>query len=140
MSEVEIEVEETNLEELVKTYLTIRNERERIEAEWKAKNDELLADMRALESQMLVTCNENNASSIKTGSGTVIRKLNERFTVADGDVFRKFVLQEGAVELFESRIHQGNFKEFIAERKDDGLPPGVNVMREFGIVVRKPSN
>ena len=45
-----------------------------------------------------------------------------------------------AVELFESRIHQGNFKEFIAERKDDGLPPGVNVMREFGIVVRKPSN
>jgi hypothetical protein len=140
MSEVEIEVEETNLEELVKTYLTIRNERERIEAEWKAKNDELLVDMRALESQMLVTCNENNASSIKTGSGTVIRKLNERFTVADGDVFRKFVLQEGAVELFESRIHQGNFKEFIAERKDDGLPPGVNVMREFGIVVRKPSN
>jgi len=140
MSENEIEVEETNLEELVKTYLTIRNERERIEAEWKAKNDELLADMRALESQMLVTCNENNASSIKTGSGTVIRKLNERFTVADGDVFRKFVLQEGAVELFESRIHQGNFKEFIAERKADGLPPGVNVMREFGIVVRKPSN
>jgi hypothetical protein len=140
MSEVEIEIEETNLEELVKTYLTIRNERERIEAEWKAKNDELLADMRALENQMLVTCNENNASSIKTGSGTVIRKLNERFTVADGDVFRKFVLQEGAVELFESRIHQGNFKEFIAERKDDGLPPGVNVMREFGIVVRKPSN
>jgi hypothetical protein len=140
MSENEIEVEETNLEELVKTYLTIRNERERIEAEWKAKNDELLVDMRALESQMLVTCNENNASSIKTGSGTVIRKLNERFTVADGDVFRKFVLQEGAVELFESRIHQGNFKEFIAERKDDGLPPGVNVMREFGIVVRKPSN
>ena len=139
MSEVEVE-EEMNLEELVKTYLTIRGERERIEAEWKAKDDELRTDLKALEGQMLVTCNENNASSIKTGSGTVIRKLNEGFTVADGDVFRKFVLQEGAVELFESRIHQGNFKEFIAERKDDGLPPGVNVMREFGIVVRKPSN
>ena len=131
--------EETNLEELVKVYLTIRNERERIEAEWKVKDDELRADLKSLESQMLVTCNENNASSIKTGSGTVIRKLTERYTVADGDVFRKFVLQEGAVDLFESRIHQGNFKEFIAERKDDGLPPGVNVMREFGIVVRKPS-
>jgi hypothetical protein len=129
-----------NLEELVKVYLTIRSEREKIESEWKAKDDELRADLKSLESQMLVTCNENNASSIKTGSGTVIRKLNERYTVADGDVFRKFVLQEGAVDLFESRIHQGNFKEFISERKDDGLPPGVNVMREFGIVVRKPSN
>ena len=139
MSEFTVE-DETNLEELVKIYLTIRNEREKIEAEWKARNDEIVADLKALESRMLVTCNENNASSIKTGSGTVIRKLNERYTVADGDVFRKFVLQEGAVELFESRIHQGNFKEFITERKDDGLPPGVNVMREFGIVVRKPSN
>jgi hypothetical protein len=139
MSEFTVE-DETNLEELVKIYLTIRNEREKIEAEWKARNDEIVADLKALESRMLVTCNENNASSIKTGSGTVIRKLNERYTVADGDVFRKFVLQEGAVDLFESRIHQGNFKEFIAERKDDGLPPGVNVMREFGIVVRKPSN
>jgi hypothetical protein len=139
MSEIEVE-EDMNLEELVKVYLTIRSERERIEAEWKAKDDELRTDLKSLESQMLVTCNENNASSIKTGSGTVIRKLNERYTVADGDVFRKFVLQEGAVDLFESRIHQGNFKEFISERKDDGLPPGVNVMREFGIVVRKPSN
>jgi hypothetical protein len=45
-----------------------------------------------------------------------------------------------APELFEGRIHQGNFKEFIADRKDEGLPPGVNVMREFTIVVRKPSN
>ena len=132
--------EDMNLGELVKAYLTIRNERARIESEWKEKDDELLSDLKALESQMLITCNENNASSIKTESGTVIRKLNERYTVADGDVFRKFVLQEGAVELFESRIHQGNFKEFIAERKGDGLPPGVNVMREFGIVVRKPSN
>jgi len=139
MSEVTVD-EEMNLEELVKVYLTIRSERERIEAEWKAKDDELRTDLKSLESQMLVTCNENNASSIKTGSGTVIRKLNERYTVADGDVFRKFVLQEGAVDLFESRIHQGNFKEFITEHKDDGLPPGVNVMREFGIVVRKPSN
>ena len=139
MSAVE-EIEDTKLDELVKVYLTIRGERERIEAEWKVKDDELRGDLKALESQMLVTCNENNASSIKTGSGTVIRKLNERYTVADGDVFRKFVLQEGAVELFESRIHQGNFKEFISGRKDEGLPPGVNVMREFGIVVRKPSN
>jgi len=40
----------------------------------------------------------------------------------------------------DRRIHQGNFKEFIAERQEDGLPPGVNVMREFGIVVRKPAS
>ena len=138
MSETTVE-DEVNLEELVKIYLTIRNERERIEAEWKVKDDELRGDLKALESQMLVTCNENNASSIKTKKGTVIRKLNERYTVADGDAFRRFVMENGVPELFEQRIAQTNFKEFIAERKGDGLPPGVNVMREFTIVVRKPS-
>jgi hypothetical protein len=44
-----------------------------------------------------------------------------------------------AVELFEGRIHQGNFKQFMSEHEGEGLPPGVNVMREFGVTVRKPS-
>jgi hypothetical protein len=131
---------ELNLEELVKIYLTIRNERDRIEAQWELENKELEGEMAVLERRMLVVCNENNASSIRTESGTIIRKLSERYTVADGEVFRKFVLENEAVDLFEARIHQGNFKEFISERKDAGLPPGVNVMREFGITVRKPSN
>ena len=135
MSEVATE----NLGELVKIYLTIRNERERVEAEWKTKDAEFKADLFALEQQMMVTCNEANAKSINTEYGTVMRRLNERFTVSDGDSFRKFVMENHVPELFEARIHQGNFKEFITERKDDGLPPGVNVMREFTIVVRKPS-
>lgn len=129
-----------NFEELVKIYLTIRTEKERVEAEWKVQNDALVADMNVLAGQMMDACNKNNVSSMRTDSGTVIRKLTERYTVSDGDGFRKFVLQNGLVDLLESRIHQGNFKEFITEHKDDGLPPGVNVMREFSIVVRKPSN
>jgi predicted DNA binding protein len=129
-----------NFEELVKIYLTIRTEKERVEAEWKAQNAALVADMDVLAGQMMEACNRNNVSSMRTSSGTVVRKLTERYTVSDGDSFRKFVLQNGLVDLFEARIHQGNFKEFITEHKDDGLPPGVNVMREFSIVVRKPSN
>lgn len=139
----EVEIDDANVDknigELVKIYLTIRNERERIEAEWKVKDSELKADLASIEQQMMITCNEQNAKSIRTDYGTVMRRLNERYTVADGDSFRKFVMTNGVPELLESRIHQGNFKEFIAEHKDEGLPPGVNVMREFTIVVRKPS-
>lgn len=136
MSEVEAP---KKLDELVNIYLTIRNERERIEAEWKVKDNELKADLATLEQEMMIVCNETNAKSINTPYGTVMRRLNERYTVADGDSFRKFVMENEVPELFEGRIHQTNFKEFIADRKADGLPPGVNVMREFTIVVRKPS-
>jgi hypothetical protein len=130
----------SNLDELVKIYLTIRSEREKIESEWKTKDQEFKNEQTLLEQQMLGVCNESNATSIKTEAGTVIKSLKERFTLSDRDSFNKFVRENDAVELFEARLHQGNFKEFMAEHADEGLPPGVNVMREFTIVVRKPTS
>ena len=129
----------SDMEELVKTYLTIRNERDRIEAEYKDQDAALKAEMATLEQAMLSGCNEIKADSIKTPHGTIIKSLKERFTCSDRDNFNKFVLEHGAVELFESRLHQGNFKEFMSERHHEGLPPGVNVMREFTITVKKPT-
>lgn len=129
----------SNMEELVKAYLTIRNERDRIESEYKQKDADLKSEMVVLEQAMLAGCNEINADSIKTPQGTVMKQLKERFTCSDRDNFNKFVVEHGAVELFEGRIHQGNFKEFMSGRREDGLPPGVNVMREFAITVRKPT-
>ena len=129
-----------NLEEMVTDYLNLRSKREVLLADYEGKDAELKEAMKNIEVEMLSLCNETNADSIKTQHGTVIRKLNERFYCNDWDNFKDFVLENQAVELLERRIHQGNFKEFIAERQEDGLPPGVNVMREFGIVVRKPAS
>ena len=129
-----------DMNELVKAYLTIRNEREKIESEYKERDMQLQADMAILEREMLSGCNEMKVESLRTDSGTVIKSLKERFTCADRDNFNKFILETGAVELFESRLHQGNFKEFMSERHHEGLPPGVNVMREFTITVRKPTS
>jgi hypothetical protein len=134
------ETTELKLDDLVNVYLTIRNEREKLKASWEVKDGELEQDMKSLEQSMLTVCNDTNASSIRTESGTVIRSLKERFTTNDWDNFKKFVLDNEAIDLLERRIHQGNFKEFMAEHQGEGLPPGVNVMREFTIVVRKPSN
>jgi len=134
------ETTELKLDDLVNVYLTIRNEREKLKTSWEVKDGELEQDMKSLEQSMLTVCNDTNASSIRTESGTVIRSLKERFTTNDWDNFKKFVLDNEAIDLLERRIHQGNFKEFMAEHQGEGLPPGVNVMREFTIVVRKPSN
>ena len=35
--------------------------------------------------------------------------------MSDRDSFNKFVREHDVVELFEARLHQGNFKEFMAE-------------------------
>ena len=104
------------------------------------KDKEFENDLAILGQQMLTVCNDTNATSIKTKEGRVVKKLNERYTISDGDSFRKFVMENEAPELFEARISQSNFKQFIAERQQDGLPPGVNVMREFVVTVYKPTS
>ena len=129
----------SNMEELVKAYLTIRNERDRIEAEFKEQTANLKEEMTILEQALLAGCNEMQVESLRTNSGTVIKQLKERFTCADRDNFNKFVLETGAVDLFAAHLHQTNFKEFMNERRGEGLPPGVNVMREFTITVKKPT-
>ena len=129
-----------NTEELVQAYVSIREERARILREYEAKDAELKSDIEQLKVILLSVCNEVKADSIKTAHGTVMRKLNERFFCNDWDSFRTFVMENDAVELLERRIHQGNFKQFMSTHKGDGLPPGVNAMREFDIPGRKPSS
>ena len=126
-----------NTDELVEAYLLIRSQRERLAREYEAEDNALKEDMAKLEAVMLEMCNSVNADSIKTRHGTVMRKLNERFFCQDWENFYKFVLDNEAVQLLERRIHQGNFKEFMKDHDGDGLPPGVNVMREYGVSVRK---
>jgi hypothetical protein len=126
-----------NTEELVEAYLAIRNERDKLLKEYETQDAALKEDMAKIETTLLSVCNEISADSIKTSHGTVMRGLKERFYCGDWGNFYKFVLENGAVELLERRIHQGNFKDFMKAYEGDGLPPGVNVMREFGITVRK---
>lgn len=128
-----------NTDELVSAYLALRGERDSIRQSYEAKDEAIKADMSVIEQALLAICNDTNATSIKTNKGTVIRKLNERFFCSDWDNFREFIMSHQAVDLLERRIHQGNFKQFMSENEQDGLPPGVNVMREFGVTVRKPT-
>ena len=128
-----------NAEMLVETYLTLRRERERIKTDYESRDEGLKTDMEKIEAALLEICNATNTNGLKTVHGTVTRQIKDRYFCTDWDNFKKFVETEGSIDLLERRIHQRNFKEFMSERKDQGLPPGVNALREYDIVVRKAS-
>ena len=127
------------MDELVDAYLSIRTERERISTLFDEQDRALKSDMAEIEQMMLGVCNEVGADSIKTPQGTVMRSLKERAICNDWDNFKEFVLERGLIDLLERRVHQGNFKECMSQHQDAGLPPGINLMREFGVTVRKVS-
>jgi hypothetical protein len=128
-----------NTEELVSAYIGLRNERSALKDSYEEADNKLKADMEKLEQTMLEICNDIGADSVKTAYGTMMRRVNERFYCTDWDNFKNYVLENEAVDLLERRIHQGNFKEHMTQIDGQGLPPGVNVMREYGITVRKAS-
>jgi hypothetical protein len=119
--------------------LTIRSERENIARQFEAKDAELETELRAIEQVLLNACNEIQAESIRTGSGTIVKSLKESYVCGDWNNFKEFIMENQAIELLQQRIHQSNFKEFVNGRKEEGLPPGISTMREFTITVKKPT-
>ena len=124
-------------EKLVKTYIAIRDERNKLAREYDTKDKDLANDLISIEQALLSSCNEIGADSMRTEFGTVIKSTRENFVCGDWDNFKKFVLENEAVELLQQRIHQSNFKEFLSGREDEGLPPGISTMREFKITVKE---
>jgi hypothetical protein len=131
---------EMKLDDLVQTYLTIRNERTTLKNQWEIRDGELKTDLEQLEQAMLAACNEINADSIRTGSGTIIKSLKENYICSDWDNFKQFIVDNNALDLLQQRISQTNFKEFMNANIDNGLPPGISTMREVTVTVRKPTS
>ena len=125
---------------LVKAYLAIRLERDKLAKKYQQEDSELKDQMNRLESAMLETCDDIGAETLRTESGTIIKTLKENYICGDWDNFKTYVLENQALELLQQRISQTNFKEFLSTREEEGLPPGISTMREFKITVRKPTS
>ena len=119
--------------------MILRRERERVAFEFKMTDEKLRDAQAEIEAKLLALCTEHNVDSMRTKNGTVMRSIKSRVHVLDWDAFYDYVLENKAPQLLQKRVHESNFEEFMSERRQDGLPPGVNVAREYSITVRKPS-
>ena len=131
---------DVKVESLVSTYLTIRREREKLAKKYEHEDAVFKEQMDRLEEAMLATCNEIGAETLRTEHGTIIKTLKENYVCGDWDNFKKYIIENDALELLQQRLSQTNFKEFLSTRGEEGLPPGISTMREFKISVRKPTN
>jgi hypothetical protein len=135
-SEVATEEGAPTLEQLTKVYIKIRDSRRALEQTFKAEDEKLQEQIRAIEEQMLDICKKFNASSIKTQAGTVIRSVKSRYWTNDWDSMYQFIRENSAFGLLERRLHQTHMKQFLDENPDLS-PIGLNVDKEYPVVVRR---
>ena len=136
MSEENEVAERPDLDRLTSIYLKIRDKRSELKREFENQDKDLEEQQKMLAEQMLESCKELGADSIKTPHGTIIRSVKSKYWTGDWDSMYRFIKEHDAFGLLEKRLHQTNMKAFLHENPDV-MPMGLNVENEYTIVVRR---
>ena len=131
-----IVVDSVTLEKLVRVYLKIKGERERLSAEFKEADGKLVEQQDTIKSALLDHLKETGAKSVKTDAGTFYRRIKQKYWTSDWESMHQFILEHEVPEFLEKRLHQGAVRGFL-EENPDLLPKGLNVDSEFAVTVRK---
>ena len=124
------------LAKMTKVYLKIKAERDKLSAEYKEADDELVSQQDKIRSALLGYLKENDLKSVKTDAGTFYRTVKQKYWTSDWENMHKFILEHEVPEFLDKRLNQKNVKEFLEEHPDL-LPKGLNVDAEFALTIRK---
>jgi len=133
-----MDTEKLNADKLASAFLNIRDAYYALKKENEKKEDELKAQMETLQAEMNRLCEEQNATSIKTTSGTIIRSAATKYYTKDWDSLYQFINTHQAPYLLEKRISNGAMRDFL-EDNPDVFPMGMNTDRAYSVTVRRPS-
>ena len=136
MEAVANDLHEVPADKLAEIYIKIRDKRVELKEKFEAEDAVLKEQQDLLAQEMLEVCYENNADSIKTPAGTIIRKVDTRYWTTDWDSMYQFIQEHDAYPLLEKRIHQTNLKQFLDENPNL-LPAGLQADSKYTVVVRR---
>lgn len=126
------------LDKLARVYRKIRDQISTLTKEYDTQVEVLKAQQEEIKNAMKDQMQALGVTSVRTPQGTVVLSVKTRYSTADWDSFKKFVVEQDALDLFEKRIAQSNMKQFL-EENPGVVPPGLNSNAEYDISVRKPT-
>jgi hypothetical protein len=128
-----------SVNDMVSVYRKIRAVIDEKEEQHKEAITALKDQLTVVGNKLLEVCNEQNADSIKTPSGTISRRINARYWTSDWETMYRFIKENDAPQLLEQRIHNGNMKQFLQDNPE-AFPAGLQCDRSYVVQVRKPTN
>ncbi len=125
---------EVSADKLVAMYVKIRDKRAELQQEWEKEDKRLEDQLELVTNKLLDICRETGVESMRTNAGTVTRSVKTRYWTTDWQSMYDFIKEYDALNLLEQRIHQGNFKQLLADNENI-MPKGVNVDSKYTIRV-----
>lgn len=127
------------LDECVEYYVKLRDTLKIADDKHKEKTRGAREYLEALNGVLRDKLTEAGADSVKTSAGTAYKTLKKSATIADGGVFRQYVIENGAFDLVDMRANAPAVSAFIKENNGE-MPPGVNYSTHVEVGVRRPTD
>jgi len=121
---------------ITKVYVKIRDKRAELKKAFEDQDKVLKEKMGVLEGAMLNFLQLHNLNSAPTDNGVFYRQEEIIPTGIDWSAFYEWVRANDAFDFLERRIKKTAVKEYM-EANDGKIPPGVSVLREYAVRVRR---
>lgn len=126
------------VDDVVATYMKLRQTKDAIEAEAKTKVADIKAKLEKLEAWIKERADADGVTSFKTPHGTAFLTTTDYATVADWDAVLGFIRSNDAFDMLEKRVSKIAVRGYIDSTK--AVPPGVNYGTKLEVNIRKPAN
>jgi len=123
-------------EQLTSVYIKIRDALDEKREQHKEELSELKDQLDLVSNKLLDILQEQNAQSMRTDVGTIMKSVTTRYWASDWESMYEFIKENDAFPLLEQRIHKTNMKKFLEENPDK-LPIGLQTDSKFSITVRR---
>lgn len=121
--------------EVVSHYITLRDQKAAIKAEYDAKVSKIDKTLDTIEAKLLEVFAQTGMDSVRTANGTAYTTVRTSASVADREIFMNYVKSHDEWPLLEVRASKTGIEQFKEMNQD--LPPGVNWREERVVNIRR---
>lgn len=125
----------SNMNQLVDQYVKLRDKIKVADDAHKTKLKPAREYLALLESKLMDQLNQIGGDSVKTPHGTAYRTTRRSATIADGKVFRDYVIANAEFDLVDWKANATAVDDHI--KNNQVPPPGVNFVTAFTVGVRR---
>jgi len=125
------------VDEVVATYVKLRDKKEALEAATKEKAKGIAAQLDKMEAWLIEQAQAQGVTSFKTAHGTAFLATTDFASVGNWDEVLKFIREHETYEMLERRVSKKAVRSYIDEYK--AVPNGVNYGTQLNVQVRRPA-
>jgi len=131
-------LKKASTEQLVKSYIKIRDAIEVLEREHKEAIKQRAEKQSMIEEELLARCNDAGGNITIPTVGRVTRRIMKRYWTSDWPALYKIIKENDAFHLLHQRITNNAMDQFL-EDNPDLMPAGLNLDSKQTVVVTRMS-